>query len=406
MGGATFVAIGYLPVIYSLAGINLLHPLEPWPVLVLLAALSLVTFMRTAASVGPSSGLATALGAGVLLLGLCVGITLRYFTEVVPFVIEMALAIVVGVGIAAGLYRARRLRHSSLVGPLIAMVLLVFLIMVVLIPDAVAGVVPVQGGGFTLGPSVYAGGYMNDPAGHAEAVAVNVSFAGTTPSSIQQGNFLAAGIGVHAPGCCVDGIDYGYRFDTYLFHNGSQALVASSWEICDINAACGGHSWKVLRLLDARRAPGSAITTTLNLVMEWRGRAVYWFFAYGNTPLQEFASLNATEGENADFNIGVLPNGPLYQQQSGNYFFQFGILSLYPIGHDGWDVSFSCPAYSTNSTWTCMPHSSSIQGGQSFWKDLWRWGENYDGVVASSTGGSSVAFSYGAMTLGNFQKFW
>jgi hypothetical protein len=407
VGAGVFIGIGFMPVVYSLGGANLLSPYEPWPILVLLVSLSLAVSARTAGRVGVKLGVATGLTAGFVLLAVCVGMTWQYFAEITPLLIEMVLAIVVGAGIAAYLSSTRhRLRNASFTKPLLATVLLAFLLLVVFLPNAVAGVVPAAGGGFTFGPSVYAGGYMNEPAGHAEAVSVNVSFAGTTPSSIQKGNFLAAGIGVHAPGCCVDGIDYGYRFDAYLFHNGSETLVASSWEICDINAACGGHPWKLLRLLDERQVTGYAATSSLNLVIEWSGRSVDWLFGYGNSPLEEFASLNATRGENSNFNIGVLQGSSLLKQQSGSYFFQFGILSLFPIGHGGWSVTFSCPAYMSNSSWTCMPHASSIQGGQSFWKALWRWGESYSHVDASKVTGQSVTFGYGAATMGSFQEFW
>lgn len=407
VGAATFIAISFMPVVYSLAGVSLLSPYDPWPVLILLASLSLTISARAAGKLGPRLGIATSLAAGAILLVVCVGITWQYFAEIAPLLTEMILAILMGAGIAACLLRGRpHLRDTGFTVPLLATVALVLLIMVVVLPDAVVGVVPAPGGGFTFGSSVYAGGYMNDPPSHAEAVSVNVSFAGTIPSSIQEGNFLAAGIGVHAPGCCVDGIDYGYRFDTYLFHNGSEALVASSWEICDINVACGGHSWKLLRLIDAQPATGSAITSTLRLLIEWNGRSVNWLYDYGNAPLKQFAALNATRGENSDFNIGALPSNPPYQQQSGNYFYQFGILSLFPIGHGGWDVTFSCPAYTSNSSWTCMSHASSIQGGQSFWKDLWRWGESYSGVAVFNITGHSVTFGYGTTTMGNFQRFW
>ena len=71
---------------------------------------------------------------------------------------------------------------------------------------------------------------------------MTVSFAGTNASAIEADNFLSAGMGVHSPHSCVDGIDFSYRFDAYLFHDGSERLVPTAWEVCDWNMACGGHS--------------------------------------------------------------------------------------------------------------------------------------------------------------------
>lgn len=93
-----------------------------------------------------------------------------------------------------------------------------------------------------MGAPVYEGAYMDAAPWHALGAGVTVDFTSTNPSAIQDDNFLAAGLGIHATGCCVDGIDYSYRSDLYVFHNGSELLAASGWEACDNNAACVGHA--------------------------------------------------------------------------------------------------------------------------------------------------------------------
>ena len=48
-----------------------------------------------------------------------------------------------------------------------------------------------------------------------------------------------------------------------------------------------------------------------------------------------------------------------------------------------------------------------MQGDQSFWKALFRWGENYQGVVAHATSSNfTVNFSRGDTTMPDFQGFW
>ena len=94
-------------------------------------------------------------------------------------------------------------------------------------------------------------------------------------------------------------------------------------------------------------------------------------------------------------------------ESAGVYFFQFGVMSRYPIGHAGWNVNFTCPAFLANQTWTCIGHALSLQGDQSYWKALWRWGENYRGVAAVPEPiDQSVTFSYSSTTLPDFQVFW
>ena len=116
---------------------------------------------------------------------------------------------------------------------------------------------------------------------------VTVSFAGTNTSAIQPDNFLSAGVGAHSPHCCVDGIDFGYRFDAYLYHDGGEMLVATAWEICDWNMACGGHSWQNLMFFE-ERALSAPLNSSVRLLMEWEGRTVLWQYSVGQAAIQNF----------------------------------------------------------------------------------------------------------------------
>ena len=172
---------------------------------------------------------------------------------------------------------------------------------------------------------------MDTPSGGSTGVRLTVGLK-SNQSSIESNNFLSAGLGVHSPNCCVDGIDFSYRFDVYLFNNGSESLVASAWEICDNNAACGGHSWKDLMFIDSERLLNPNASDVL-LQLEWMGRSVYWSYRVGDDPFANFTSFAAPRQENPGFNIGELGGG--------FHFFQFGIMSRYPIPHSGWSATFS-----------------------------------------------------------------
>jgi hypothetical protein len=82
-------------------------------------------------------------------------------------------------------------------------------------------------------------------------------------------------------------------------------------------------------------------------------------------------------------------------------------MSAYPIGHPGWNVNFECPADEVDGAWQCVANAASLQGAQSYWKALWRWGETYGRVAATpSPGSQSVSFSFATSTMPSFQTLW
>ena len=296
----------------------------------------------------------------------------------------------------------------------------------VFLPDAAAGVVPRQPSeglpsSFAIGPSAYAGGFATQSIVRPEAVSVTVSFAGTNASSIEANNFLPGGLGVHSPHCCLDGIDFGYRFDVYLFHDGREMLAAEAWEICDWNMACGGHSWQNLMFFRDEKIITPSISSDLHLYLEWENRTVVWSYSVNEGTVQNFTSFVPPAVDNPYFNVGTLggipsspePPSPYFlNQPTGYYFFQYGLMSAYPIGHGGWAVSFYCPSYLTgaNDSWKCIQHSDTVQGDKAYWKAIFRWGEPYSNVVptvVSDGGPPAVRFSYSpSSTMPSFESLW
>jgi hypothetical protein len=138
-------------------------------------------------------------------------------------------------------------------------------------------------------------------------------------------------------------------------------------------------------------------------------------------PLQNFTSFVPPTVDNPYFNIGTLGSVPSSSeppsvyfpfQTTGFYFFQYGLMSAYPIGHGGWSVSFVCPSYLTGTSddWKCVQHSDSVQGDKAYWKAIWRWGQPYSNVIpVVERNGTSpvVTFSYSpSSTMPSFESLW
>jgi hypothetical protein len=171
-------------------------------------------------------------------------------------------------------------------------------------------------------------------------------------------------------------------------------LLASAWQNCDDNAACGGHSWKVLMFMKA--GPLVSEAGPVYLQIEWMGRTAIWSYSTaGMGSLRAvFAAFTPLANENPAFNVGVVDvSSPLSSQQLA-IFYQFGIMSRYPLGHGGWSVTFDCPQTFQNHTWACVSKAETAEGGYSFWKVLWRWGEDYPNVVVTGAGNDTFTLGY------------
>jgi hypothetical protein len=404
--GFAFYAIAYYPVIFSVAGVRLVPQFSPLPVIFLVSMLSLAVSSRVLAKEEDQRvGFAVPILSFLLLAGASVGIASQYYTQVVQLMAVLlgcvAAASLLGVrGWWEGLRRLARSRALT-----VGLVALVLTMMVVIPPDAVNGTSPSgTTGSYTFRTPVLVAGFNSGPNIGTRGVSANFSFGGTNPSVIQQNNYLAAGIGVHSPNCCVDGLDYGYRADVFLYQNGNEIFTASGWEACDIITACGGHTWKHL-LYFSSTAVNSSIGANFRLSMQWMGRTLDWFYSAG-TKVRQVASFRAPGQENPGFDAGWL--GLSSTPSPGGYpFFQFGVMSAFPIGRSGWRLVVSCPAIIKNSTWRCIDHAGLVQGDNSYWKFIWRWGENYPGVGATTTkDAKTIVFQYSQVSVHDFQSAW
>lgn len=248
---AAISAMTYYPVVFTVARTRLLTPLDPSPVLAIVGLSSFVFAGRIMRVASWRTGLAVPVAANFLVLALTLEMAAQYLPQISLSVSLIVVAAIAGtiLGCIAAAKESRPYKALVKSSKLLYIALLILILStVVFLPDAVAGVTPQQpntgaASAFVIGPSDYAGGFATQNFLRLEGVSVEVSFAGTNVSSIQPDNYLSGGLGVHAAHCCVDGIDFGYRFDVYLYHDGSEAMVATALEICDWNMACGGHSW-------------------------------------------------------------------------------------------------------------------------------------------------------------------
>ena len=396
----SFISLTYFPVVYTFAGARFFPLFYPWPLLLLLGALAFTTSVALAGTFGVRLGALTPPVLMLVIISLSAPMAAAYLAEVSWPALQLLIVVILGSLASIAAPRMTDAHLTTLVPKVIPIT--VFLVLVLgsfwVIPAEVNGLVPQAGDQELLhaaiGVPVYVGGFMDTRTTPALGIAATVDFGDTNASSIQSDNFLSAGIGAHSPDCCIDGIDYGYRFDVYLFHNGNETLIASAWQVCDDNTACGGHSWKVLMFSKVGPPLGATSSHPVYLQIEWEGHMAVWSYAVGLSPVVDFANFTAPAKENPAFNVGLVDlSSPLSSQQYA-LFFQFGIMSRYPIGHGGWTVTFSCPGTLQNHVWGCVQQARVAEGGFSFWKVLWRWGEDYPNVTVEGDGRTYYTFSY------------
>lgn len=148
-----------------------------------------------------------------------------------------------------------------------------------------------------------------------------------------------------------------------------------------------------------------SLEDNFQIMMMWQSHKVVWLLNYGNQT-RSVATFQAPKQENPGFDAGYLGTSPP-PSFGGVPFFQFGVMSAYPIDNAGWRATVSCPSTLENSSWTCIKHAELLQGDQSYWKAIWRWGESYPGVGATINQRSKeISFQYSQGTLANFQIAW
>jgi hypothetical protein len=73
----------------------------------------------------------------------------------------------------------------------------------------------------------------------------------------------------------------------------------------------------------------------------------------------------------------------------------------------GWSVLLTCPSVYWNDAWTCVSHAQTVQGDQSYWKALWRWGEFFPDVKAvANAPAHSFVLEGGGPEMGSFTSLW
>lgn len=406
---ASFYAVAYYPVIFTIAGAKLVGQLSPVPVLLVVALLSFAVSVNASERLSSwRLGLIIPLLSFFLLSAVSLGIAVQYISQAIALVAMICLVVIAAsvVGILASYENDSAVRRFVKSKPLaIGVVGLVLIINVVITPDAVVGTAPNSKLSYYFLDPVFAGAFMSFHSISTEGVSANFSFQGTNASAIQPNNFLALGIGIHTPNCCVDGIDYGYRSDVFLYHNSSEVFAASAWEVCDVILACGGHSWKDLIFFYSERISLS-LNNSFALSIVWVGGSAEWNLTYGHST-RLVATFAAPEQENHGFDAGYLGSSSP-PTVGGVPFYQFGLMSAYPINHAGWSATVSCPAILENSTWQCVSHVELLQGDQSYWKALWRWGESYPNVGATvNQQGRQITFQYSSTNaIADYDPAW
>ena len=405
---STFYAVAYYPVVFAIAGVKLVSQISPLPVILVLVVLSFAMSVNVFERANDwRLGLIVPILTFLVLGIISIGIASQYIALITPLIAVLLTSVFVASlsGVLVSFRSAEKVRRFAKSKFLaIGLIGVILLVNVVVTPDAVAGTAPNQTRSYYFLDPVFAGGFMSDPSIGTEGVSANFSFQGTNTSSIQPNNFLSVGIGIHSPNCCVDGIDYGYRADVFLYRNATEVFAASAWEVCDVIIACGGHPWKNLIFFSSEEVNVS-LEDSFQLLLMWQSHKVVWLLNYSSQVLQ-VASFQAPKQENAGFDAGYLGTAPP-PSFGGVPFFQFGVMSAYPIGHAGWRATVSCPAILENSTWMCISHAELLQGDQSYWKALWRWGESYPGVGATINPQSKeITFQYSQQTLADFQHAW
>jgi len=403
---AIFYSVAYYPVIFTIAGTKLVSQISPASVIAIVALLS---FATSASVLERTNDRRLALFLPALtflaLVVISIGVASQYINQIL-LLLSVLFATVVATSIIGTLFsfKVSGIVRSKFFA--IGLIGFVLLVNVAITPDAVNGTAPnLNTNSYYLLNPVFVGAFMSSPSIGTKGVAANFTFQGTNTSSIQQDNFIAVGIGVHSPNCCVDGIDYGYRADVFLYRNSTKVFATSAWEVCDDIIACGGHPWKDVIFFSSGRVNVS-LDDNFRLSMEWQENHTVAWFLNDNNVSRLIASFLAPEQENPGFNVGYLGSLPP-PSIGGVPFFQFGVMSFHPIDQTGWKARVSCPAILVNTTWTCATHAELLQGDQSYWKAIWRWGEPYSGVGATvNPQTKEITFQYSQTPLVNFQQAW
>jgi hypothetical protein len=258
---------------------------------------------------------------------------------------------------------------------------------------------------------VYSGGYLSIPRVTTPSVGVSVSFANTSIPNTYKNDFLAAGVGVQSPNCCKDGLDLSYREDAAMFGNGTEEVLARAWWSCDLNVACGGYSWEQLIFFSFTILPVGTLSKWVDMEMNWTVTNVHWYYrisndlkSYSNWTL--YSSFTPPSIQNHYFDAGLYYTGPSNPPIYYALFYQFGVSSGYAIPSSLWRVFFECPRLVANNAWNCISSARFVSGSHSYWKLLYSYGLNFDGVSFTYLGNYTVEFYYSGRSPPDGAVIW
>lgn len=258
----------------------------------------------------------------------------------------------------------------------------------------------------------HVGGYMTGSRFGVPAVQVTVSFAGTTPSSIQSNNRLIAGIFDTVFDSTTSGLDYGYRNDVVLTNTGSMYVIGDAWKFCEGYppfTQCGSTPTQQL-LYNTYTWITASVSSSITLKLAYDSYGVvHWFYQVDAGPMTEYGYFIPPSTSQRQFMVGTY-----YVWFNGHTakYFQFAIESDYNIGHGGWYALISNPKYFLNGAWSLVPQARAVQGGDAFLDARWLWGgadyTNVNGQYQynSAIGPYKLKLFYTTSTLTNGQLLW
>lgn len=224
--------------------------------------------------------------------------------------------------------------------------------------------------GTVVQPTYYAGVYHDEQYFPTKRVEVGIDLDRFDGSMISKGDFVLTGIGAQSPNCCKDGLDYGYRADI-LFTENARYFVARAWETCDQNIGCSAFPWISAMHESTVPLPGS--DSSVMLAMEWDGRTVGWYYKSGGN-WSKYSSFVPPKIENPYFNLGVIWVGNPFSNPGSSraYFYQAGVSVSDKVQYG--QITFECPSYRDKQGAKHCPQLAAVNGGNSQWKVLWKWG--------------------------------
>ena len=159
---------------------------------------------------------------------------------------------------------------------------------------------------------------------------------------------------------------------------------AGAWETCDQNIGCSAFPWISTMHESTVPLPGS--DSSLMLAMEWEGRTVNWSYKTGGN-WSKYSSFVPPKIENPYFNLGVIwvgsPTANPDLQHA--YFYQAGVSVSNKEVQYG-QITFECPSYYDKQGAKHCSQLTAVEGGNSHWKVLWKWGVPNDNARVAVQG--------------------